>query len=81
MDATNIPTHQRCTKFGISWCPQYGGAWSDLTVYDNLMAIAELHIKNKDERLTKVNNLLRKFELHVIKIKIKILIRWAKIVN
>ena len=45
-----------------------------MTVYDNLMAIAELHIKNKDERLTKVNNLLRKFELqNVIKLKSKYL--------
>ena len=38
-DATNIPTHLRCTKFGISWVPQYGGSWSDLSVHDNLMAI------------------------------------------
>ena len=46
-DATDIPTHIRCSKFGISWVPQYGGSWSDLTTYDNLMAIAELHIKKK----------------------------------
>ena len=50
VDATNIPTHLRCSKFGISWVPQYGGSWSDLTVFENLMAIAELHIKNKEER-------------------------------
>ena len=74
IDATNIPTHQRCSKFGISWVPQYGGSWSDLTVFDNLMAIAELHIKNNEERLSKVNNLIRKFELqNVVKLKSKIL--------
>ena len=39
-DASNIPTHSRCTKFGISWVPQYGGSWSDLSVFDNLMASA-----------------------------------------
>lgn len=73
-DVTNVPTHQRCSKFGISWVPQYGGSWSDLTVYENLMAIAELHIKNKEERITKVNNLIRKFELNnVIKLKSKYL--------
>ena len=73
-DASNIPTHSRCTKFGISWVPQYGGSWSDLSVFDNLMAIAELHIKNKEERLTKVNNLVRKFELqNVINLKSKYL--------
>ena len=54
--------------------PQYGGSWSDLSVFDNLMAIAELHIKNKDERLSKINNLIRKFELqNVVKLKSKIL--------
>ena len=74
IDVTSIPTHQRCTKFGISWVPQYGGSWSDLTVFDNLMAIAELHIKNKEERLSKVNNLIRQFELHnVVKLKSKFL--------
>ncbi len=74
VDATSIPTHQRCSKFGISWVPQYGGSWSDLSVFDNLMAIAELHIKNKEERLSKVNNLIRKFELqNVVKLKSKFL--------
>ena len=45
VNATNIPTHIRCSEFGISWVPQYGGSWSDLTVFEILMAIAELHIK------------------------------------
>ena len=73
-DATNIPTHIRCSKFGISWVPQYGGSWSDLSVHDNLMAIGELHIKNKEERISKINNLIRKFELqNVIRLKSKFL--------
>ena len=73
-DVTEIPTHIRCSKFGISWVPQYGGSWSDLTVHDNLMAIAELHITHKDERVAKINNLIRKFELqNVIKLKSKYL--------
>ena len=73
-DATNIATHIRCSKFGISWVPQYGGSWSDLSVHDNLMAIAELHINNKEERLSKINNLIRKFELqNVIRLKSKYL--------
>ncbi len=74
VDATNIPTHIRCSKFGISWVPQYGGSWSDLSVFDNLMAIAELNIKKKEERLPKINNLIRKFQLeNVIKLKSKFL--------
>tara|TARA_B100001029_G_C15061477_1_gene458894 strand:- start:3628 stop:4404 length:777 start_codon:yes stop_codon:yes gene_type:complete len=73
-DVTNIPTHIRCSKYGISWVPQYGGSWADLTVFENLLAIAELHIKNKEERITKINNLIRKFELqNVIKLKSKYL--------
>ena len=59
IDASNIPTHVRCSKFGISWVPQYGGSWSDLSVFDNLMAIAELNFKNKEERVSKVNNLIK----------------------
>ena len=74
VDVNDIPTHLRCTKFGISWVPQYGGSWTDLTVYENLMAIAELHIVKKEERLSKVNNLIRKFELeNVVKLKSKFL--------
>tara|TARA_B100002019_G_scaffold74067_1_gene64009 strand:+ start:242 stop:1018 length:777 start_codon:yes stop_codon:yes gene_type:complete len=73
-DVTDVPTHLRCSKFGISWVPQYGGSWSDLSVFDNLMAIAELNFKNKDERISKVNNLIRKFELqNVVKLKSKFL--------
>ena len=73
-DVTDIPTHVRCSKYGISWVPQYGGSWADLTVFENLLAIAELHIKNKEERITKINNLIRKFELqNVIKLKSKYL--------
>ena len=54
--------------------PQYGGSWADLTVFENLLAIAELHIKNKEQRVTKINNLIRKFELqNVIKLKSKYL--------
>ena len=52
-DVTEIPTHIRCSKFGISWVPQYGGSWSDLTVHDNLMAIAELHITHKRRKSCK----------------------------
>ena len=73
-DVTDIPTHVRCSKYGISWVPQFGGSWADLTVFENLLAIAELHIKNKEERITKINNLIRKFELqNVIKLKSKYL--------
>tara|TARA_B100000029_G_C17313785_1_gene865401 strand:- start:63 stop:833 length:771 start_codon:yes stop_codon:yes gene_type:complete len=73
-DATDIPTHIRCSKFGISWVPQHSGTFLDLTVYENLMAIAELHIKNKEERKSKVGNIIRKFELgNVVNIRSRFL--------
>ena len=81
-DVTDIPTHVRCSKYGISWVPQYGGSWADLTVFENLLAIAELHIKNKEERITKINNLIRKFELqNVIKLKSKYFTNFFNIRN
>ena len=59
---------------GISWCPQYGGAFADLSVFENLMAIAELHIKDKEKRLSKINSLIRRFELeNVVKLPSRIL--------
>ena len=51
-----------------------GGSWSDLSVFDNLMAIAELNIKKKKKKDFKINNLIRKFQLeNVIKLKSKFL--------
>tara|TARA_B100000131_G_scaffold314002_1_gene350173 strand:+ start:101 stop:874 length:774 start_codon:yes stop_codon:yes gene_type:complete len=74
VDVTDIPTHKRTSVCGISWCPQYGGAFSDLTVFENLMAIGELHIRSKEQRLAKVNSLIRRFELeNVIKLKSSVL--------
>ena len=74
IEVTNIPTYKRTSLCGISWCPQYGGAFTDLSVFENLMAIAELHIKDKEKRLSKVNNLIRRFELeNVVKLQSKVL--------
>ena len=42
--------------------------------FGKIIIIAEIHIKNKEERLLKINNLIRKFELqNVIKLKSKFL--------
>ena len=35
-------------KFQIGYVPQYGGYFNDLTLYQNLKAIAEIVIKDKN---------------------------------
>ena len=48
-------------------CPQKGGFFGDLTVYENLKAIAEITIENKSYREEKINSLISKFELDPIR--------------
>ena len=36
IDATNYPIYERTRKFNIGFCPQYGGFFADLTLYENL---------------------------------------------
>jgi lipopolysaccharide export system ATP-binding protein len=46
--------------------PQYGGFFHDLTVLENLKAIAEITIGNKSYREEKINSLISKFEFDPI---------------
>jgi lipopolysaccharide export system ATP-binding protein len=74
VDATNYPIYLRTTKFGIGYVPQHGGYFHDLTLLENLKAIAEILIEDDKERTTKIDSLIAKFELDaVINIKAKIL--------
>ena len=63
VNATNYPIYLRTTKFKIGFVPQYGGYFHDLTLIENLNAIAEIVIKKKDRRNFKINDLIAKFEL------------------
>jgi len=62
----NYPIHQRTMKFKIGFVPQYGGFFHDLTVHENLKAIAEITISNKSYREEKINSLISKFEFDPI---------------
>ena len=62
-DASNYPIYLRTRKFKIGLIPQYGGYFNDLTLNENLNAIAEILIDNKNDRISKVNELIAKFEL------------------
>ena len=61
------PIYQRTLKFQIGMCPQIGGFFSDLTVYENLKAIAEITINNLSYRREKINSLISKFELDPVR--------------
>lgn len=62
----DFPIHQRTLKFKIGFVPQYGGFFHDLTVHENLKAIAEITINNKSYRQEKINSLISKFEFDPI---------------
>ena len=73
-DVTEYPIYLRTKKFKVGYVPQYGGSFNDLSLHDNLKAISELVIDNKNYRLERVNYLISKFELDNLKdIKAKFL--------
>ncbi len=63
----NYPIYKRALKFKIGFVPQNGGYFRDLTVYENLKAIAEITIENLSYREEKINSLISKFELDPIR--------------
>jgi len=68
------PIYLRSRKFKVGYVPQYGGYFNDLTLLDNLKAISEIVIENKNFRIDKINYLISKFELDNLKdIKAKFL--------
>ena len=46
-NVTKLPVYLRTRQNGISYVPQYGGSFADLTLHDNLKAISEIVIENK----------------------------------
>jgi lipopolysaccharide export system ATP-binding protein len=68
------PVYLRTKKFKVGYVPQYGGYFSDLTLHDNLKAISEIVIDNKNLRIDKIDYLISKFELNNLRdIKAKFL--------
>ena len=73
-DVTQCPIYLRTKKFKVGYVPQYGGFFNDLTLHDNLRAISEIVIEDKNVRQERIDYLLSKFELENIKnIKAKFL--------
>ena len=73
-DVTNFPIYLRTKKFKVGYVPQYGGFFNDLTLHDNLKAISEIVIEDRNYRSERIDYLISKFELDNLKnIKAKFL--------
>ena len=66
-DVTRYPIYLRSKKFKVGYVPQYGGYFNDLTLLDNLKAISEIVIENKNLRNDKISYLISKFKLDNLK--------------
>jgi len=68
------PVYLRTKHFKVGYVPQYGGYFNDLTLLENLKAIGEIVISEKNDIQSKVDFLISKFELENVKnIKAKFL--------
>ena len=73
-NVVDFPIYLRTKKFRVGYVPQYGGYFSDLTLYQNLKAVAEIVINEKNSEENKINELISKFELENLRnIKAKFL--------
>ena len=66
-NVTDVPIYKRAVDFGLSIVPQSGGVFSNLTCLENLKAISEIVVKNKNERNFKIEKMISKFELDAVK--------------
>ena len=66
-EVNNYPIYERTKKFDTSYCPQNGGYFAELTLHDNLKAISEIVIENKNYRQERINYLVSKFEFDNLK--------------
>mgnify|MGYP001300868948 FL=1 len=62
-NVTDEPIFYRTKKYKISYVPQHGGYFHDLTLRENLKAISEMVISDKKLRDERINLLISKFEL------------------
>ncbi len=73
-DVSKYPVYLRTKKFKVGYVPQYGGFFNDLTLHDNLKAISEIVLPDKNVRQERIDYLLSKFELENVRnIKAKFL--------
>ena len=61
-DISELPMHKR-SKLGIKYLPQEPSIFQNLTVYENLLGLAELSFKNKKDITDFVSNSIEEFGL------------------
>ncbi len=61
-DITKLPMHVRAAR-GISYLPQNSSIFRKLSVEDNLLAIMEVCHIQREERMTLLEDLLKKFQI------------------
>jgi len=59
---TNLPIHER-SKLGISYLPQQSAIFRGLTVYENLLGIAQIVKKRTSEQVEVVEKLMAEFSI------------------
>jgi len=59
---TNLPIHER-SKIGVGYLPQQTSIFRGLTVYENLLGIAQIVKKNSDEQKNIVEKLMAEFSI------------------
>jgi len=65
-EITDLPMHIRARK-GIAYLPQEPSVFRGLSVEDNLMAVAEVLIKDRERRVKVVEDLLKEFGIEGIR--------------
>lgn len=65
-DISKYPIHKRA-KHGIGYLPQESSIFKDLTVEENILLAGEVSIKDKKIRITKLEELLKLFNIEHIR--------------
>jgi lipopolysaccharide export system ATP-binding protein len=65
-DITSEPMHRRA-RLGIGYLPQESSVFRGLTVWENLMALAELQPVPRDEQVARCERLLGEFHLEKVR--------------
>ena len=64
-DVTEMPMHDRA-NLGLGYLPQEASIFPDLSVESNLLGIAELSNKDKEQTIEKVTKIIDEFDLKTI---------------
>ena len=65
-DITNLPMYRR-SQLGLGYLPQESSIFRGLTVEQNILAVLEISVRNRQERKTKLDLLLGEFSITHLK--------------